>query len=363
MFQVLEEASSSSSPNIITISPSVSGRFGAAGAKYPWCSSLVAAWILIERKLDRFAVWWAAAGCPTFLNQRSADFRKARLTSAQRHAKRSAEYWERNGALEYAKDSWTCWTKLRDLLATLLPLNYLICSQAVHSSQAATRRTAIVGIVLKKLNEFGHDMPWLSTLFNIFPQSCHSAQPQDFISSHVCSTQPPSHRGAVACVACVDDCVTWHEASGSTALPTLLCSRGTAVTTHPLFLRLSMSLHEKHDVTWFQLLIWCGPVDPIGEVNKLYCIPLDSYNIPVIFLYSYDLPMILLLYPYVCFPMFLLFVLLLPSPYPMSTSLGGPSFGIHRKKALGPGEKCPRQQWPTKISQIQWYSSGINYDL
>ena len=30
--------------------------------------------------------------------------RKARLTSAQRHAKRSAEYWERNGALEYAKD-------------------------------------------------------------------------------------------------------------------------------------------------------------------------------------------------------------------------------------------------------------------
>lgn len=31
--------------------------------------------------------------------------RKARLTSAQRHAKRSAEYWERNGALEYAKDA------------------------------------------------------------------------------------------------------------------------------------------------------------------------------------------------------------------------------------------------------------------
>eukprot|EP00438_Fugacium_kawagutii_P014310 Skav224022 [mRNA] locus=scaffold3238:67124:106121:- [translate_table: standard] len=29
---------------------------------------------------------------------------KARLTSAQRHAKRSAEYWERNGALEYAKE-------------------------------------------------------------------------------------------------------------------------------------------------------------------------------------------------------------------------------------------------------------------
>ena len=30
--------------------------------------------------------------------------RKARLTSAQRHAKRSADYWERKGALEYAKD-------------------------------------------------------------------------------------------------------------------------------------------------------------------------------------------------------------------------------------------------------------------
>ena len=213
-----------------------------------------------------------------------------------------------------------------------------------------------------------HDMPWLSTLFNIFPQIPQSCAPGFHQLSRVLypATEPPSLRGsAVACVTCVDDCFTWGEWLDCFANAPLLKRHSRNDTTHPLFLRISMILHEKHDVTWFQLLIWCGPVDPIGEVNKLYCIPLDSYNTPVIFLYSYDLPMIWLSYPYVCFPMFLLFVLLLPSPYAMSTSLGGPSFGVHRKKALGPGEKCLGN--PAVADQnhpkFKWYSSGINYDL
>ncbi|CAK9007442.1 Erythroid differentiation-related factor 1 [Durusdinium trenchii] len=42
---------------------------------------------------------------------------KARLTSAQRHAKRSADYWERKGALEYAKDLISSHVRVARLLA------------------------------------------------------------------------------------------------------------------------------------------------------------------------------------------------------------------------------------------------------
>ena len=47
----------------------------------------------------------------------AAPLSKARLTSAQRHAKRSAEYWERNGALEYAKDFISSHVRVARLLA------------------------------------------------------------------------------------------------------------------------------------------------------------------------------------------------------------------------------------------------------
>ena len=106
----------------------------------------------------------------------SPSARKARLTSAQRHAKRSAEYWERNGALEYAKDR-NC-----NLVAPEVSHSFSVYYQ--NLSQAATRRT-----VTKKLDEFDHTWPWHAMTFHFSTSSIIHLSPQDFISSHVCSTQ------------------------------------------------------------------------------------------------------------------------------------------------------------------------------